>query len=149
MKPHPARAPVPAAADPEPGSAPRSAFRFPLPVQDDLPLRRREWPFYLDRRQRARLRWLHEAWGDDAVIQIYCGCVRIRGECGDWRFSDDAQLRTETARRCGYSVLQDAVRAPCTTHARLPPATPGPPPGPDSPIRAEQGAARAQHTTDT
>ncbi len=52
-----------------------------------------EWPFYLDRRQRALLRDLHDAWGEDAVVQIYAGCVRIRSDFGDWRFSSDAELR--------------------------------------------------------
>lgn len=85
-------------------------FHFPALAGEEGPVRRREWPFYLDRRQRARLRWLHEAWGDDAVIQIYWGGVRIRGECGDWRFPDDAQLRLETARRHGYAVLRGRAR---------------------------------------
>ncbi|GAB6852759.1 hypothetical protein [Paraburkholderia kururiensis] len=85
---------------------PASRFHFPLPAGQPPPPRRCEWPFYLDRQQRARLRWLHQAWGDDAVIQIYSGCVRIRGECGDWRFSDETQLRVETARRHGHAVLR-------------------------------------------
>ncbi|GAB6852731.1 hypothetical protein [Paraburkholderia kururiensis] len=136
MKPRTACCPAP--TEPEPGPAPGGAF-FPLPMQDDLPLRRREWPFYLDRRQRARLRWLHEAWGDDAVIQIYSGCVRIRGECGDWRFSDDAQLRTETARRRGYAVLQGTVRAATHDARQTPTGRPGP----------ARGTAGPQHTTRT
>ncbi|MGF6604859.1 hypothetical protein P3T23_009615 [Paraburkholderia sp. GAS448] len=51
------------------------------------------WPFYLDRRQRALLRGLRDAWGEDAVIQIYDGCVRIRSEHGDQRFYSEAALR--------------------------------------------------------
>ncbi|WP_126879805.1 hypothetical protein [Paraburkholderia kururiensis] len=88
----------------------RGAFALPVAQGGEVPARRCEWPFYLDRRQRARLRWLHEAWGEDVVIQIYSGCVRIRGECGDLRFRDEAQLRMETARRHGYAVLRAGHR---------------------------------------
>ncbi|WP_199541219.1 hypothetical protein [Paraburkholderia kururiensis] len=74
------------------------AFRFPSLQAEPHLARRCDWPFYLSRRQRAWLRRLRQAWGDDAVIQIYAGCVRICGQCGDWRFTDDSELRTETAR---------------------------------------------------
>ncbi|KVT98270.1 hypothetical protein WK60_05475 [Burkholderia ubonensis] len=39
------------------------------------------------------LRTLHDAWGEDAVVQIYAGCVRVRTDSGDWRFSNDAELQ--------------------------------------------------------
>ncbi|WP_157650462.1 hypothetical protein [Burkholderia ubonensis] len=66
-------------------------FSFPFPAMCDT--RRVEWPFYLNRSQRALLRALHDAWGEDAVVQIYAGCVRIRADSGDWRFSNDAELQ--------------------------------------------------------
>ncbi|VWD63948.1 hypothetical protein BLA50215_07778 [Burkholderia lata] len=47
-----------------------------------------EWPFYLNHRQRALLRALHDAWGDDVIVQIYGGYIRIRADSGDWRFSE-------------------------------------------------------------
>ncbi|THJ46802.1 hypothetical protein E9536_39295 [Burkholderia sp. LS-044] len=75
------------------------AFRFPGPHVEQRHARQRDWPFYLSHSQLTRLRLLREAWGDDVVIQIYAGCVRIRGECGDWRFTDDSELRAEIARR--------------------------------------------------
>ncbi|WP_157659833.1 hypothetical protein [Burkholderia ubonensis] len=73
------------------------AFRFPVPHVEQRHARKRDWPFYLSHSQLTRLRHLREAWGDDVVIQIYAGCVRIRGECGDWRFT--SELRAEIARR--------------------------------------------------
>ncbi|WP_157652296.1 hypothetical protein [Burkholderia ubonensis] len=66
-------------------------FSFPFPPTCDP--RRAEWPFYLNRSQRALLRTLHDAWGEDAIVQIYAGCVRVRTDSGDWRFSNDAELQ--------------------------------------------------------
>ncbi|QVN21300.1 hypothetical protein [Burkholderia pyrrocinia] len=70
-------------------------FRFPPVSQCDL--RRVEWPHYLNRNQRALLRTLYEAWGEDAIVQIYAGCVRVRSEFGDWRFSNEAELEAGLA----------------------------------------------------
>lgn len=75
------------------------AFRFPGQHVEQHLARQCDWPFYLSHGQLTRLRHLREAWGDDVVIQIYAGCVRIRGECGDWRFTDDSELLMEIARR--------------------------------------------------
>jgi hypothetical protein len=61
---------------------------FFFPTVTDNRRKCEAWPFYLDRRQRALLRALHDAWGEDAIIQIYCGYIRIRADSGDWRFSD-------------------------------------------------------------
>jgi hypothetical protein len=66
-------------------------FRFPSPACPDRS--RADWPFYLDRRQRALLRTLHDAWGEDAIVQIYGGCVRVRTDSGDLRFASDAELQ--------------------------------------------------------
>ncbi|MET3232395.1 UNVERIFIED_ORG: hypothetical protein ABIC54_004600 [Burkholderia sp. 1263] len=74
-------------------------FRFPVPASSTP--RRDDWPFYLDRRKRAWLRCMRDAWGEEAVIQIYAGCVRIQSENCDWRFSSEAELRAATLqRRC-------------------------------------------------
>jgi hypothetical protein len=39
--------------------------------------RLRDWPYYLDREQRALLRWIRNKWGEDCTIQIVGGRVRI------------------------------------------------------------------------
>ncbi|WP_406869877.1 hypothetical protein [Paraburkholderia fungorum] len=71
-------------------------FRFPVPP----PARRTDdWPFWFNRQQRAWLNRLRAAWGEEAVIQIYDGCVRIRDDTGDWRFVGEMELWAETARR--------------------------------------------------
>ncbi|CAE6797006.1 hypothetical protein R75461_05001 [Paraburkholderia nemoris] len=73
-------------------------FRFPVPP----PARRTgDWPFWFDSRQRARLRRLRrlrDAWGEDAVIQIYGGSVRIRDDIDDRRCQSEAALWEATAR---------------------------------------------------
>ncbi|MBR8334160.1 hypothetical protein KDW69_21125 [Burkholderia ambifaria] len=68
-------------------------MRFRFPASEPRDHVRADWPFYLDRRQRALLKALHDAWGDDAIVQIYAGCVRIRAASGDWRFANDAELK--------------------------------------------------------
>ncbi|KAB0644805.1 hypothetical protein [Burkholderia latens] len=75
-------------------------FRFPSPGCADRT--RADWPFYLDREQRALLRRLHDAWGEDAIVQIYGGCVRVRAESGEWRFANEVELRAglEICARC-------------------------------------------------
>ncbi|KIP17250.1 hypothetical protein KY49_7007 [Burkholderia sp. MSHR3999] len=67
--------------------------RFSFPPPASCGPQGAEWPFYLNHRQLALLRRLHDAWGEDAIVQIYAGCVRIRSDSGDWRFSSDAELR--------------------------------------------------------
>ena len=62
-------------------------------------IRRDLWPFYLDRQQRARLRRLREVWGEETVIQIYGGGVRIIGEGHDWWFWSIAELDAATTVR--------------------------------------------------
>lgn len=55
--------------------------------------------FWLDSRQRAWLSRLRATWGDEAVIQIYGGWVRLRADGCDWRFASKDELRTATLRR--------------------------------------------------
>jgi hypothetical protein len=54
---------------------------FPFP-QAPRTTRLRDWPFYLDRKQRALLRWIRDTWGEDCTIQIAGGRVRIATEGG-------------------------------------------------------------------
>ncbi len=54
--------------------------------------------FWLDSRQRTWLRRLRETWGEDVVVQIYGGSVRLRGDDGDWRFASKTELQSTTLR---------------------------------------------------
>jgi len=55
--------------------------------------------FWLDSRQRTWLHRLRATWGEDVVVQIYGGWVRLRGDDGDWRFASKAELHFATLRR--------------------------------------------------
>jgi len=51
----------------------------------------------------AWLELLRDAWGDEVVIQIYGGKIRIRSDERDWRFENDAELGAATTQRCGIA----------------------------------------------
>lgn len=56
---------------------------------------------------RKRLAWLEllrDAWGDEVVIQIHGGKVRMRSDECDWRFESDAELRAATSERCSTAA---------------------------------------------
>ncbi|MBN3816127.1 hypothetical protein G3N57_05630 [Paraburkholderia sp. Se-20369] len=55
--------------------------------------------FWLDRLQFQWLCSVRAAWGDNVVIQIYGGLVRLRSEEGDLRFASNAELCSAAQRR--------------------------------------------------
>lgn len=62
---------------------------------------------------RKRLEWLEmlrDAWGDEVVIQIYGGKVRMRSDESDWRFESDAELRAATSQRCSTAASSTRKR---------------------------------------
>jgi hypothetical protein len=75
------------------------AARAPFPVARPADAAPQDWPYYLDRHQRAWLDRLRDAWGDDAVVQIWGGRVRIQDDTGDWLFDSEADLQATIVRR--------------------------------------------------
>ncbi|MCI0152238.1 hypothetical protein KNO81_41270 [Paraburkholderia sediminicola] len=73
----------------------RPTFRFPqlLPA-----IQLQDWPFYFDREQRAVLGRIREVWGEDCVIQIHGGRLRIIAERGRMEYWGGEELLSAIAR---------------------------------------------------